>query len=40
MHFAPRNTPSCAACHNNQKAFGGDDFNDCKRCHRGTSFKF
>jgi c(7)-type cytochrome triheme protein len=40
MHFAPRNTPSCAACHNNQKAFGGDDFSDCKRCHRGGSFKF
>ena len=40
MHFAPRNTPSCAACHNNQRAFGGDDFKDCRRCHRGASFKF
>jgi c(7)-type cytochrome triheme protein len=40
MHFAPSGTPSCAACHNNQRAFGGDDFSDCKRCHRGSSFKF
>lgn len=40
MHFAPKNTPSCANCHNNKKAFGGDDFSDCKRCHRGNSFKF
>jgi c(7)-type cytochrome triheme protein len=40
MHFAPKNTPSCGACHNNKKAFGGEDFSDCKRCHRGTSFKF
>jgi c(7)-type cytochrome triheme protein len=39
MHFAPRGA-SCAACHNNRRAFGGDDFDDCKRCHRGTSFKF
>ncbi|HEY0462176.1 MAG TPA: cytochrome c3 family protein [Pyrinomonadaceae bacterium] len=40
MHFAPKNAPSCGACHNNRRAFGGEDFNDCKRCHRGTSFKF
>ena len=40
MHFAPKGAASCAACHNNQRAFGGDDFKDCRRCHRGTSFKF
>lgn len=40
MHFAPKNAASCAACHNDRKAFGGDDFSDCKRCHRGSSFKF
>ena len=40
MHFAPRGAASCANCHNNRRAFGGDDFNDCKRCHRGNSFKF
>ncbi|MEP6900487.1 MAG: cytochrome c3 family protein [Actinomycetota bacterium] len=40
MHFAPKNTPSCASCHNNKRTFGGDDFSDCKRCHRGNSFAF
>jgi c(7)-type cytochrome triheme protein len=40
MHFAPRNRQSCATCHNNKRAFGGDDFADCKRCHQGNSFKF
>jgi c(7)-type cytochrome triheme protein len=40
MHFAPRGAASCASCHNNKRAFGGEDFSDCRRCHRGTSFKF
>ena len=40
MHFAPARTKSCGACHNNQRAFGGTDFSDCKRCHEGSSFKF
>jgi c(7)-type cytochrome triheme protein len=40
MHFAPSKTQSCASCHNNKKAFGGDDFLDCKRCHRGNNFGF
>lgn len=40
MHFARKNTQSCASCHNNKRAFGGDDFSDCRRCHRGNSFKF
>jgi hypothetical protein len=40
MHFARKNAQSCASCHNNKRAFGGDDFSDCRRCHRGSSFKF
>jgi len=40
MHFAPPRAQSCGACHNNKRAFGGDDFQDCRRCHRGNGFKF
>jgi len=40
MHFARKNAQSCASCHNNKRAFGGDDFSDCRRCHRGGSYKF
>ncbi len=40
MHFPPKNTRSCATCHNNSRAFGGTDFSDCKRCHEGGTFKF
>jgi c(7)-type cytochrome triheme protein len=40
MHFARKGTFSCASCHNNKRAFGGDDFSDCRRCHGGGSYKF
>lgn len=40
MHFPPKNRQSCATCHNNKRAFGGDDFSDCKRCHQGNNYKF
>jgi c(7)-type cytochrome triheme protein len=41
MHFAPTgNAQSCAGCHNNKRAFGGEDFTDCRRCHRANSFRF
>ena len=40
MHFAPEAKSSCAACHNGQRAFGTNDFANCKRCHIGNSFKF
>lgn len=40
MHFAPSGRASCAACHNNKRAFGPPDFKDCKRCHEGRSFAF
>jgi c(7)-type cytochrome triheme protein len=31
---------SCASCHNGQRAFGGDDFSACKRCHKGPTWRF
>jgi c(7)-type cytochrome triheme protein len=40
MHFAPARTLSCAACHNGTRAFGANDFSNCKRCHIGNSFRF
>lgn len=40
MHFPPARAQSCATCHNNKRAFGGEDFSDCKRCHEGNSFRF
>ncbi len=40
MHFPPKGVQSCATCHNNKRAFGGDDFKDCKRCHKGKDFQF
>ena len=35
-----KTSQSCATCHNNKRAFGGDDFTDCKRCHTGKNFSF
>lgn len=40
QHFASARAQSCMACHNNRRAFGGDDFADCKRCHKGATFAF
>ena len=40
MHFPPSNVKSCASCHNDKRAFGGDDFSDCKRCHLANTFGF
>ncbi|MDT7543473.1 MAG: hypothetical protein QOE33_3377 [Acidobacteriota bacterium] len=38
QHHAPAGTRSCASCHDNRRAFGGDDFNDCTRCHQGKAW--
>jgi hypothetical protein len=27
-------------CHDGKRAFGGDDFSSCKRCHTGTAWRF
>ncbi|HEU4595458.1 MAG TPA: cytochrome c3 family protein [Pyrinomonadaceae bacterium] len=40
QHFASGRAQSCMTCHNNRRAFGGDDFADCKRCHKGPTFRF
>ena len=40
MHHASAGAQSCMSCHNNKRAFGGDDFADCKRCHTGPTFRF
>ena len=40
MHRAAAQTQSCASCHNDKRAFGGDNFSDCKRCHQGPTFRF
>ena len=39
-HHAPARASSCASCHNGQRAFGGDDFAVCKRCHTGQRWQF
>lgn len=40
QHFGAGRAQSCGACHNDRRAFGGDDFADCKRCHKGQTFRF
>lgn len=40
QHFANARAQSCMTCHNNRRTFGGDDFDDCKRCHKGATFRF
>ena len=39
-HHAPARARSCMSCHNNRRAFGGDDFSDCTKCHRGNTWRF
>ena len=39
-HHAIANGFSCATCHNRKRAFGGDDFSACKRCHKGGAWHF
>lgn len=40
MHHASPRAQSCQTCHDNRRAFGGDDFSDCKRCHEGNAWHF
>ena len=40
MHHAPAGARSCASCHDDRRAFGGDDFRDCTRCHEGNAWHF
>jgi c(7)-type cytochrome triheme protein len=39
-HHASAGAFSCMSCHNGKRAFGGDDFSVCKRCHQGTAWRF
>ena len=40
MHHASPRARSCMTCHDDRRAFGGDDFSDCKRCHEGNTWRF
>ena len=39
-HHANARSQSCMTCHDGKRAFGGDDFSVCKRCHTGTRWQF
>ncbi|HKC66158.1 MAG TPA: cytochrome c3 family protein [Pyrinomonadaceae bacterium] len=39
QHFPNTRAQTCATCHNGQRAFGETNFNDCKRCHTGPTFR-
>ena len=39
-HHAQPRSQSCMTCHDGKRAFGGDDFSVCKRCHTGTTWRF
>jgi c(7)-type cytochrome triheme protein len=39
-HHATGQGQSCMTCHNGKRAFGGDDFTVCKRCHTGGTWHF
>ena len=39
-HHAAAGAFSCMTCHNGKRAFGGDDFAACKRCHTGNTWHF
>ena len=39
-HHAREGSFSCMSCHDGKRAFGGDDFSVCKRCHTGTRWQF
>ena len=40
MHFSSGRGQSCGNCHNGKRAFGADNFANCKRCHEGNTFQF
>ena len=39
-HHATGRGQSCGTCHDGKRAFGGDDFSTCKRCHTGAAWHF
>lgn len=40
MHSASGGSQNCGSCHNDKRAFGAQDFTNCKRCHEGSNFSF
>lgn len=39
-HHASGRSLSCMTCHDGKRAFGGDNFSVCIRCHTGTRWRF
>jgi c(7)-type cytochrome triheme protein len=39
-HHATGRAQSCMTCHDGKRAFGGDDFTVCTRCHTGKAWHF
>jgi c(7)-type cytochrome triheme protein len=39
-HHASSRGLSCMSCHDGKRAFGGEDFSACKRCHTGDRWRF
>ena len=39
-HHATGRAQSCMTCHDGKRAFGGEDFTACKRCHTGNAWRF
>lgn len=41
QHYSNPRARSCVSCHNGQQAFAdrGPSFNDCRRCHKGFTFR-
>jgi c(7)-type cytochrome triheme protein len=40
MHHVTTRAQSCMSCHNDTRAFGTENFANCKRCHEGSTFRF
>jgi c(7)-type cytochrome triheme protein len=40
MHHVTTRAQSCMTCHNDKRAFGTENFANCKRCHEGSTFRF
>ena len=39
-HHASPGAFSCMTCHDGKRAFGGDDFTVCRKCHTGNAWRF
>jgi len=39
QHFGSGRAQTCMTCHNGRRAFGDENFNECVKCHKGTTFR-